>query len=155
MSNTLAIGRLAESDRSLAGRLTDWFVGARSHRVVCLLGGLWLINGFDVALTVIAQSQGVLEEANPIARRILLLNPIAILLYKVVLVSFASAVLMKYRSRLMSEVAAGGMLFIYTLVAIQWRLCYELYMLMHRGNIRAGEIDAIDLTILTSQLTLF
>lgn len=135
--------------------MVNRFVRARPHRVVCLLAGLWLINAFDVLLTVLAYRQGMLDESNPIARRILLLNPYAILVYKLALVSFATAVLLKYRRRLLAELAATGMLFIYTLVAIQWRLCYELYLLTHRGDIRPHEIDAIDLTILTSQLTLF
>ena len=49
-------------------RCVHWVVGARPHRVICLVMGIWLINGFDLALTLLAHEQGLLEEQNPVAR---------------------------------------------------------------------------------------
>jgi Domain of unknown function (DUF5658) len=120
-----------------------------------LLAGLWLINGFDVVLTVLAYHQGMLDETNPIARHLLTHSPNVVLAYKVALVSFASIILIVYRTRFLAELAAGGMLFVYTLVAIRWRLCYELYLLTHVGGIRSSEIDAVNLMSLTADLTPF
>ncbi len=152
ISPPLAIPDVDRSSRRWFARLVDWAVAARSHRVICLLIGLWVINAFDVTLTILAHHQGMLEESNPIARRLLLHSPYVITLYKVGLVTFASVVLLKQRTRLVAEIAAGGMLLIYTIVAIQWRLCYELYALTYAGDIRQSDIDAIDLTILSSFL---
>ncbi len=45
-----------------------WATASRSHRVICVLAGLWLINLFDLMLTVLAHTQGVLDESNPVAR---------------------------------------------------------------------------------------
>ncbi len=154
-TEALTMANVATGEATWFTRLVDWVVAARSHRVICLLAGLWVFGAFDVVLTVIAHHQGMLAESNPIARHLLLQGPYAILLYKVGLVSFASIVLLVNRTRLVSELAASGMLLIYTIVAIQWRLCYELYMLTHVGNIRSSEIDAVDITLLTSQLTNF
>ena len=41
------------------------------------------------------------------------------------------------------------MLLIYAIVAAQWRLCYELYMLTHTGNVPISEIDAVGVTNLS------
>lgn len=155
MIEALAIPKLAREGKPAFNRFVEWVVDARSHRVLCLLMGLWLINGFDVALTVIANHQGMLDESNPIARRLLLQSPYAVLAYKVILVTFASVVLMAHRTRLMSEIAAAGMLVIYTIVALQWRLCYELYILTHVGDIRTLDIDAVNLTTVASRLAPF
>ncbi len=135
--------------------LTGWLVASRPHRVVCLLFGVWLISGFDVVLTILAHYQGMLDETNPIARRLLLHSPYAVMAYKIALVTFASVILLTHRAQLVSEIAAGGILLIYTIVAIRWRLCYELYVLTHIGDVHPGEIDAVDLTILTSHLKFF
>ncbi len=129
-------------------RLVGWFVNARSHRVICLVIGLWMINGFDVVLTVLAHQQGMLAETNPIAEKLLAHSPVMVAVFKATLVTFASTVLIVYRRKFLAEIAAAGMLFIYTIVAVQWRLCYELYMLTHIGDVPVHEIDAVGLSSL-------
>ena len=129
-------------------KTVDWLVAARSHRVICLLAGMWLINLFDVVLTVLAHRQGMLHELNPIAERLLLHGPWAVLTYKLALVASASAVLVTYRTRFLAEMAATGLLLIYALVAVQWRLCYELYVLTHTGDLSVSQIDAVGVTSL-------
>ncbi len=115
-------------DRAWVRQLTDRVVAARSQRVICLLIGLCIINAFDAVLTVLAHGQGMLDESNPIALRLLALGPSAILIYKLVLVGFASTILLIQRRQLLSELAATGMLLVYILVAIRWQSCYELYL---------------------------
>lgn len=137
------------------GRLVDWVVASRSHRVLCLLSGVWLISAFDVVLTVLAHHQGLLHESNPIAARILPHGPLAILLYKLALVVFASSVLLVHRRRLLSEISATLVLLVSVAVAVQWRLCYELYALTNSSNMSVKEIDAIDLNHVISQLRFF
>ncbi len=44
-----------------------WVAEARSHRVICLVLGIWLLNGFDLAFTILSHEQGVLHEENPVA----------------------------------------------------------------------------------------
>ena len=144
-----------EADRSWSRRFVDWVVDARAHRVLCLLGGVWLISAFDIVLTVSAHRLGLLDEENPIAARLLLHSPYVVLLYKSVLVAFASTVLVVYRRQLLAEIVAGGILFIYGLVAIQWRLCYEFYLLTRSNGVPLRDIDAIDLGSIASDLTSF
>lgn len=138
-----------------ARRLVDWVVASRSHRLICLLSGVWLISAFDVVLTVFAHHQGLLHESNPIAARVLPHGPLAVLLYKLALLAFASTVLMIHRKRLLSEIAATLMLLVSAAVAVQWRLCYELYALTNSNNMSVKEIDAVDLNHIISQLRLF
>lgn len=125
--DALAIPGLAPATGTWFEQFRGRLVETRPQRVVCLLVGLWLINGFDVALTVAAHSQGLLDETNPIAARLLSHSPTALMLYKLALVTFASTVLLTHRRQFISEIAATGMLVIYVLVAVRWRLCYELY----------------------------
>lgn len=125
--DALAIPVLASANQTWLQQFREMFVAMRPQRVVCLLIGLWLINGFDVVLTVAAHRQGLLDETNPIAARLLSHSPTALLLYKLALVTFASTVLLTHRKQFIAEIAATGMLVIYALVAVHWRLCYDLY----------------------------
>ena len=155
MPEAIAIPGQTTARSDWVASLTQWLVSSRPHRVICLLLGVWVINGFDVVLTLLAHFQGMLDETNPIARQLLLHSPYAVLGFKIVLVTFASYILLKLRTNLLSEIAAGGMLVIYTIVAIRWRLCYELYTLTYLGDIHPSEIDAVDLSIITSHLKFF
>jgi Domain of unknown function (DUF5658) len=151
MGNVLAIPAPAVVN-TWVQRLVDWVVAARSHRVICLIGGLWLIGAFDVVLTLLAYRQGLLDESNPIARLLLAYGPHVVLLYKILLVSFASVVLIIYRRKFLAEIAAGGMLFIYTIVAVQWRLCYELYFITHTVSVSTGSTNGVDISELGRSL---
>ena len=102
----------------LLRRWANWFIAARSHRVLCMLAGLWLINLFDLMLTVMAHAQGVL-------------------------VAGASAVLIRYRKRFISEVSAALMLTVYAGVAVRWKLCYDLYTAAS-GPIHSSELEFLN-----------
>lgn len=131
--------------------LVDWFVSARSHRVACFLVGLLIINAFDVMLTLAAHSQGLLDELNPIARAILGRNPYAIVPYKLALVTFPTLILYTYRDRWLSELAAGGVMCVYVVVALRWRLCYELYTMTASGEANLQDIESVCLGNVVSQ----
>ncbi len=127
-------------------RCVDWLVASRAHRVICMLAGLWLINLFDLILTMLAHAQGMLDESNPIARHLLPLGPQAIAAFKLILVGGSSAVLIRFRARLISEISAALVLLIYAGVAVRWRLCYELYMLTgtNTGAISESDLELLD-----------
>jgi hypothetical protein len=125
-------------------RLQDWVAESRAHRVICMLAGLWVINLFDLALTLLAHEQGMLVESNPVARKVLSFGPQAVAVFKLTLVGGASAVLIYYRWRVLAEVTAAAMLLIYAIVAVRWRLCYELYSLTMNGDASATELERID-----------
>ncbi len=122
----------------------DWLTQARGHRVWCLLAGLWLINVFDLLLTLQAYEQGLLQEANPVARRLLPLGPHVLAVFKLTLVGGASLVLLRYRRVFLAEVTAWTMLLLYVAVAVRWRLCYELYILSCNSDSASADIDHLD-----------
>ncbi len=141
--------RAAKADRYQA--TVDWLIHSRSQRVAWMLVGLLLINAFDVVLTLSAHTQGLLDEMNPIARAIMGRNPYAILPYKLALVLYPSMVLYTYRDRLVSEVAAAGVLLVYVFVALRWRVCYELYTMAASGGGTEAEIEGVCLGNIMSQ----
>jgi hypothetical protein len=124
-------------------RAWHWIAEARSHRVLCFLVGLWLINLFDLALTLISHRQGLLQEANPVAAFMLTYGADAVCFFKCVLVVVGSAILYHYRRRLVAEFSAATLLVVYALVAVQWKWCYELYELSHTGNVSNAEITGV------------
>jgi hypothetical protein len=126
----------------VAGRAA-WMSRLRSHRVLLLLIGLWIINAFDLVLTGIAHSNGLLVESNPIAARVVPLGYLAIVVYKTALVAVGSAALLSIRRRPIAEVTAAALLAVYALVAFQWKLCFELYDLTHSGTVGSTDLTAV------------
>lgn len=141
-SNTLRPPRLGR--RRLWRRAVLWFVNSRAHRVCCMLVGLWIFNLFDLLLTLIAHQQGLLDEANPIARTLLPLGPEALTAFKIGLVGTASVVLFHYRRHMLCEFTATAMVIVYALVAVRWRFCYELYFLTHDGSATLADLERIN-----------
>jgi hypothetical protein len=130
-STSPAIGtlELAAAPAGRLARLVDWAAAARAHRVILLVLSIWLLNAFDLALTILAHQQGVLHEQNPLARGMLEGGTWAILLYKVGLVMLGSYPLLKFRGVRITELGALVVLVSYALLAIRWSNCYELYTL--------------------------
>jgi hypothetical protein len=124
-------------------RTWNWVVASRSHRVWCLVAGLWLVNLFDLALTLMAHHAGMLQEVNPVAAFLLSQGPIAVALYKVGLVAFGSGTLIYHRRRLLAELTACTVFLVYGLVAVQWKWCYELYDLSHSGAMTGADLKAV------------
>ncbi len=121
-------GRNSASPRALGQRLVRWFVGARSHRVICFVCGVWLLNAFDLILTIMAHNQGILTEENPIARLFLQDGVASIILFKVGFVCLGSYPLLRFRQARIVELGALVVLVAYALVAVRWHRCYDLYL---------------------------
>ncbi len=105
----------------------DWIVEARSHRVILLVMGIWLLNGFDLIFTILAHQQGMLQEENPIARLMLSYGTPSIVLFKIGLVLIGSYPLLRFRTARITELGALVILVAYALLAVHWSECYELY----------------------------
>ena len=139
-SQPCAIPELLASRQGTLARTWTWIVAARSHRVLCLLAGLWVINVFDLILTRISYREGLLHEANPVAAVVLARGPGAVCFFKCVLVAIGSFILIRYRRRMLAEFTAASLLIIYAVVAVQWKWCYELYELAHTGSITNADL---------------
>lgn len=99
----------------------------RSRRVCWLLIGLWIVNIFDLIMTVLAHQHRLLDESNPIAARILPFGPGMLMTYKIALVSIGTIGLYVFRHKFIAEFASGVLLLIYALVAIRWKNCFAIY----------------------------
>lgn len=99
----------------------------RSRRVCWLLIGLWIVNLFDLIMTVLAHQHRLLDESNPIAARILPLGPAMLMTYKIALVAIGTVGLYIFRHKFIAEFASGALLLIYVFVAIRWKNCVDVY----------------------------
>lgn len=137
------VTRLSERPR----QAWEWITSTRSRRVICLLFCVWVINGFDLVLTVLAQRTGMLHEENPIARAVLAHGEGAVFAFKVLLVVGASTVLLRCRRHRCSELAVLFVALAYSVVAVQWKLCYDMYelTLTHAQMGHSDELAQVDL----------
>ena len=122
-------------------RLVTWIAEARAHRVVCLVCGIWLLNAFDLAFTLLSHEQGVLHEQNPLARMLLQNGSASILLYKVGLVMLGTYPLVKFRGARIAELASMVVLLAYAARTIRWAACYELYAAAFSGDLNVANLE--------------
>ncbi len=108
-------------------RLVRWVVEARSHRVICILVGIWLLNGFDLVFTIISHEQGLLREANPLASHMLQQGTLSIVLFKTGLVMMGSYPLLRFRTARISELAAYLIFAAYVVLALRWSIYFEFF----------------------------
>lgn len=108
-------------------RLIHWMAESRSHRVICLVLGIWLLNGFDLMFTILSHEQGLLHEENPVARLMLGYGTTSIVLFKTGLVLIGSYPLLRFRRARITELGTYVILIAYALLALRWSTCYELY----------------------------
>jgi len=130
-------------DRTWYMRFVHWAAGARAHRVICLVFGIWLLNAFDLIFTVLAHSQGVLDEENPLARMLLGMGIPSIVLFKIGIVLIGTYPLLRFRRARITELGTLVILLAYALLAVHWRECYELYSLTMSSDIHMAELGAI------------
>jgi len=104
-----------------------WLAAARSHRVVCLIAGIWLINAFDLVFTILSHQQGMLVEQNPVAREMLVRGIPSLVLYKIGLVFIGTYPILKFRTTRISEWGALIVLIAYATLAVRWSDCYDAY----------------------------
>lgn len=133
-----------DTQRPWSARLLQWAVEARSHRVICLVLGTWMLNGFDLVFTILSHEQGLLHEANPLARQLLSYGTPSIILFKVGLVLIGSYPLLRYRTARVTEMAAFLILAAYVVLAIRWSICYELYAATPPDGINLADIKALN-----------
>ncbi len=104
-----------------------WLAQARPRRVICLVVGLWILNTFDLLLTLTASRQRLLHELNPVAAHMLEAGEGYLVLYKFGLIAIASYSLLRFRRERITEYGAVFALVVYGFVAIHWRNCYDFY----------------------------
>ncbi len=126
-SRMAALGREMPPPRRWSARVINWIVEARSHRVICLVLGIWLLNGFDLAFTILSHDQGMLHEENPLARHMLAYGTTSIVLFKIGLVLTGSYPLLRFRTARITEMGAFVILLAYAVLALHWSECYDLY----------------------------
>lgn len=117
----------APNDRNWMGRVHEWLADSRAHRVVCIVAGIWILNAFDLVLTLLAHDLGVLHEENPLALGFLLHGTPSIMLFKIGLVLLGSYPLLRFRTTRISELGALVVMVVYAFLAIRWSACYDLY----------------------------
>ena len=130
------------AERHWYTRWLAWLAESRSHRVVCLVGGVWLLNAFDLVLTVLAHQQGLLQEENPLARWMLTMGVPSIVLFKIGLVLIGSYPLLRFRAIRITELGTLVILFSYAILAVHWSECYELYAMTAADSIHIAELGS-------------
>ena len=117
-------------------------VNARAHRVLLLVCGIWLLNAFDLVLTVTAYKQGFLQEGNPLARYMLQLGTPSVVLFKIGLVLIGSYPLLRFRHARITEIGTIVILMAYALLAVHWSECYEMYTLVAGDDVYMAEMNS-------------
>ncbi len=110
----------------------------RGRRVAIFIVAICMINLFDLALTMQAHADGMLDEQNPIARSILKIGPAALSAFKLAVIAGAGYVLFSFRRHRCTEFASIFVLIAYVAVALRWRLCYALYDFTASGAYDSG-----------------
>ena len=117
--------RLAPADERWLGRLTNFLhrhvFGSRSRRVIVVLVFLWVLNIFDLTVTLVNVNAGGFQEANPIAAT-LLHSPAHLAAYKLTLVTAASIIFIAYRRSRIAEIGCWGACLVYLALAHVWQV---------------------------------
>lgn len=112
----------------------------RENRMLYLLIAVWIINLFDLGLTLIARQQRLLTELNPLAVHVFAWGPVAVAVYKMALLAAGTAILWWQRRRPMAELALCGYAVICLGLAVHW---YRLYHTAEPLWVEAGTIKEI------------
>ncbi len=131
----------ADAPDTWLARTAHWLAEARSHRVICLLLGIWLLNGFDLVFTIISHQHGLLQEENPLAQHMLKHGTTAIVLFKIGMVLIGTYPLLRFRRTRVAELASFTILAAYTLLAVQWSLCFEQYTMAASQSINFANME--------------
>ncbi len=105
--------------------------------------GIWILNAFDLVLTLLSHEQGLLQEGNPVARWILSLGTPSVILFKVGLVMIGSYPLLRFRTARITELGTLVIFIAYGLLAVHWSSCYELYATTINADLSYADINAI------------
>ena len=141
------------NDDSRAREWVRLIAGDRCQRVLYLLLVIWILNAFDLWMTMRAHSDGVLDERNPLVRILLPQGAVVVFLFKLSLVAGGSYSLYKWRHRKSAEIASFFVFVAYVGVACQWKFCYDMYYLAQTGSVTTPDFAQID--FLTKYLSVF
>ena len=122
-------------------RFIQWVVGARSHRVLCIVFGIWLINAFDLTFTILSHENGMLDEKNPVARQVLQQGTLSVALFKIGLVLIGSYPLLRFRRARITELGAIVVFVAYAALAFHWFDCIELYSMTISNPVNFADIE--------------
>lgn len=116
----------------------------RARRVLLFLSAVWMLNAFDLTMTLRAQADGMLHEGNPLAKYVMQHGAPALTAFKLALLCGASIVLVRFRQRRIAELASCLVLAIYVGVAFQWKFCYDMYEIINTGASAAEDFGWAD-----------
>src|SRR5882672_1251507 len=101
-------------------------LSARPVRVFLLLAAVWLLNGFDLLFTILADKLGCFIELNPLAAALLDDGDYAgIILFKIALVGGGTFILWHLRRHRLAEMSTWLVAFLYVGLAFRWYRFYE------------------------------
>lgn len=112
----------------------------RGRRICLLVAAIWMMNAFDLFMTLHAHGHGLLAETNPIARYLLVLGPPALALFKILFAGFGGCVLLWNRHHALAEYMAWLAAGVNLSVAVRWMSCYEFYQVTVNHGVLPTEI---------------
>ena len=98
-------------------------IAGRARRVVLMIIFIWILNIFDLSLTILAHEVGGFREVNPIARGLLNVSA-KLVFFKLSTVTLATAILLAFRRHRLTEFACWGLCCVYTALAFRWMAYY-------------------------------
>lgn len=96
----------------------------RDRRFAWLLIGVWIVNCFDLELTLLAAQQRMLWEVNPVVGNLLPFGPKALMCYKFALLTFGSLILWRYRRYRIASLALWVVAIACVILSLVW---YQMY----------------------------
>jgi hypothetical protein len=101
-----------------------WF--NRARRILFVLFAVWLMHMLDLRFTLAESAKGHFHELNPFAAFILDWSHFGVVLYKVLLLGGATAILWYLRRYAISERASWLLLFMAIGLTIRWQMYFQL-----------------------------
>ncbi|MBN2445391.1 MAG: hypothetical protein JXO22_01600 [Phycisphaerae bacterium] len=98
----------------------------RGRRVVLLLAAVWVLNLLDLHFTLFESPRQHFVELNPVAASLLGISTFAAIVYKLVLVAGATAILLVLRRHRLAEWSSWLSLGLYTWVAACWSMYFTV-----------------------------
>ena len=113
----------------------------RGQRIFLLVAAIWIMNAFDLFMTLHAHGHGLLAETNPIARYLLVQGPSALIMFKILFAGFGGCVLLLTRRHALAEYMTWLAAAVNLSVAVRWMSCYEFYeVTINHGGLPSGII---------------
>ena len=115
----------------------------RGRRIGLLVTAIWIMNAFDLFMTLHAHGHGLLTETNPIARYLLVQGPLALIVFKILFAGFGGCVLLWTRHHALAEYMSWLAVAVNLSVVVRWTSCYEFYeVTVNHGVFPSGAVPA-------------